>query len=147
MKGQSGLTLTEMIIAVAITGIIVVFLGVAVFQIVKVSAYGNDELTALHEMQNAAYWFNLDGQEAKTATVGSQLVLTLTDNSTVTYSKSGTNLQRTANSQVMILARNITNINWTVNSQLVTMNLTSAPTGVSSVSENTTYIVYMRPAG
>lgn len=147
MKGQSGMTLTEMIIAVAITGIIVVFLGVAIFQIVKVSAYGNDELTALHEMQNAAYWFNLDGQGAKTATGGGQLVLTLTDNSTITYSMSGNNLQRAANSQVMILARNITIANWIVNSRLVTMNLTSAPTGSSSVSENTTYMVYMRPAG
>lgn len=147
MKGQSGMTLTEMIIAVAITGIIVVFLGVAIFQIMKVSSYGNDELTALHEMQNAAYWFNLDGQETITATGGSQLVLTLADNSTITYSKSGTNLLRTANSQVTILARNITSANWTINSKLVTMNLTSAPTGVSGVSENTTYIVYMRTTG
>lgn len=147
MKGQSGMTLTEMIISVAITGIIVVFLGVAVFQIVKVSAYGNDEFSALHEMQNAAYWFNLDGQEAKAAAGGSQLVLTLADNSTITYSISGKNLQRTANSQVTILARNITSANWTVNSRLVTMNLTSTPTGVSGVSENTTYIVYLRPAG
>jgi prepilin-type N-terminal cleavage/methylation domain-containing protein len=147
MKRQSGMTLVEMIIALAITGIIVVFLGVAVFQILKVTYYGNDELTALHEMQNAAYWFNLDGQQAKAATGGSQLVLTLADNSTITYSISGKNLRRTANSQVMILARSITSANWTISSPLVTMNLTSAPTGVSGVSENTTYIVYMRPTG
>ncbi len=147
MKSQSGLTLVEMLITVAITGIIVVFLGVAIFQIIKVSAFGNDDLTALHEMQNVAYWFNFDGQAAKTATGGSQLTLTLTDNSTITYTKTGTNLQRIFNSQVMTLARNITAVNWAVSSKLVTMNLTSAPTGVSGVSENSTYMVYMRPAG
>jgi prepilin-type N-terminal cleavage/methylation domain-containing protein len=145
MNKQSGMTLVEMITTIAITGIVVVFLGTAVFQIVTISAYGNDEFTALHEMQHAAYWFNKDGQEAKAATGGSQLVLTLTDNSTITYSLVGTNLVRDANSQQMTLAQNISNVTFSVSGQLVTMDITATPEGVSGVSENGTYMVYLRP--
>ncbi|MHB8104643.1 MAG: PulJ/GspJ family protein [Dehalococcoidales bacterium] len=145
MKTQSGMTMVELITSVAITGIIVVFLGTAVFHIINVSEYGNDEFTALHEVQNAAYWFIKDGQEAKAAIGGSQLVLTMTDNSTITYSLTGTSLKRTAGSAQKTLALNISRVTFTVSSRLATMNLTSAPVGRNNVSENGTYIVYLRP--
>lgn len=70
MKRQEGMTMVELIMAVAITGIIVAFLGTAIYQIFTVSGYGNDQLTAQHELQNAATWFNLDTQGAQTATGG-----------------------------------------------------------------------------
>jgi prepilin-type N-terminal cleavage/methylation domain-containing protein len=145
MKRQAGMTMVELITAIAITGIIVVFLGTAVYHIITVSEYGNDEFTALHEVQNAAYWFIKDGQEAKTAVGGSQLLLTLADNSTITYSLTGTNLKRTVGSLQTILARNITKATFTVNNRLATMSLTSTPVGRSAVSENGTYMVYLRP--
>jgi len=145
MKRQAGMTLVEMIVAITITGVIVVFLGTAVYHILTISAYGNDEFTALHEMQHAAYWFNKDGQEAKAATGGSQLVLTLSDNSTITYSLTGTNLLRGADGQQMTLARNISSVTFSVVGQLVTMYITSTPVGTSGVSENGTYMVYLRP--
>ena len=147
MNKQSGMTMVELIIAVAITGVIVAFLGTAIYQILNVSEYGNNRLTALHEMQNAAYWLNLDGQGAVSATGTSQLVLTLSDNSTVTYSLSGTKLLRSSGSQQMTLARNISAVSFTVNGRLITMNLTSAPAARMDVSQNGTYMVYLRPAG
>ena len=64
MNRQKGMTMVELVVAIAITGIIVAFLGTAIYQIITVTGYGNDRLTAVHELQNAAYWFNLDGQEA-----------------------------------------------------------------------------------
>ena len=137
--------MVELITAVAVTGMIVTFLGTAVYHIITVSEYGNDEFTALHELQNAAYWFNKDGQEAKAATGGSQLVLTLTDNSTVTYMLVDTTLQRTAAGQQIILARNISNAEFSVNNRLATMSLISAPPGRNNVSENGTYMIYLRP--
>jgi prepilin-type N-terminal cleavage/methylation domain-containing protein len=145
MKRQAGMTLVEMIVAITITGVIVVFLGTAVYHILTISAYGNDEFTALHEMQHAAYWFNKDGQEAKAATGGSQLVLTLTDNSTVTYTLVGTDLLRDANGQQMTLAQNISSVSFSITGQLLTMYITAAPVGASGVSENATYMVYLRP--
>jgi prepilin-type N-terminal cleavage/methylation domain-containing protein len=145
MNRQAGMTMVELIMAIAITGVIVVFLGMAVYYIITVSERGNDEFTALHEVQNAAYWFMKDGQEAKAAVGGSQLVLTLADDSTITYSLTGTDLKRTAGSLQTILARNITTATFTVNGRLTTMNLTSTPVGRSGVSESETYMVYLRP--
>jgi prepilin-type N-terminal cleavage/methylation domain-containing protein len=144
MKRQAGMTLVEMILAITITGVIVVALGTAIYQILTISAYGNDEFTALHEMQHAAYWFNKDGQEAKAATGGSQLALTLSDNTTVTYSLAGTDLIRNANGQQITLARNITSVTFLVNGQLLTMYITATPSGGSGVSENGTYMVHLR---
>jgi len=144
MKRQSGATMVELITAVAITGIIVVFLGTAVYHIITVSEYGNDKFTALHELQNAAYWFNKDGQEAKAAAAGSQLVMTLTDNSTVTYILDGTVLQRSSAGLQLILARNISNADFSVDGRVLTMSLTSTPPGRNNISENGTYMVHLR---
>jgi len=146
MKKQAGMTMVELVVAIAITGIIVVFLSTAIYQIITVSAYGNDRLTALHELQNTAQWFNLDSQEARTATGGSQLVLTLADNSTISYSRVGTELRRASGGSQMTLARNITSASFSINNRTVTMSLNSSPPGRSSVSENGTYMVSLRPA-
>ncbi len=140
--------MVELITAVAVTGMIVAFLGTAIYHIITVSEYGNDEFTALHELQNAAYWFNKDGQEAKAAVTvgGSQMVLTLTDNSTVTYRLVDTDdLQRIAAGQQIVLARNISRAVFSVNGSLATMTLISAPPGRNNVSENGTYMIYLRP--
>ena len=147
MKKQAGMTMVELIVAIAVTGIIVTFLGTAIYQIITVSEYGNSRLIALHELQNAAYWLNTDGQGAVNATGGSQLVLTLSDNSTVTYSLVGTDLLRSSGGLPMTLARNISVVSFSVSGRVITMNLTSAPVARDDVSLNGTYMVYLRPAG
>jgi len=147
MKDERGFTLVELVIATAISGIIIGVLGTSVYQILTVTDYGNDKLTAMHELQNAAHWFNFDTQQASAATGDSQLVLTLPDDSSITYSLSGTNLQRTAGGSPMTLAQNITSANFSVDDRTITMDLTSAPVGRENVSENGTYMVYLRPDG
>jgi len=146
MKRQEGMTMVELVVAVAVTGIIVIFLGTAIYQIITVSEYGNGRLTALHELQNAAHWFNLDSQGARAATAGSQLILTLSDNSTVSYSLVGTELRRASGGPQMTLARNISSANFSINNRIVTMSLTSSPAGRNDVSQNGTYMVSLRPA-
>jgi prepilin-type N-terminal cleavage/methylation domain-containing protein len=145
MNKQSGMTLVELIIAIAITGVIVVFLGVSIYQIITVSEYGNNRLTALHEIQNAAYWLNTDGQGALNAAGGSQLVLTLSDNSTVIYSLSGTDLLRSAGGTPLTVAHNIISALFSVNDRIITINLTSSPLSRDDVSQQGTYMVYLRP--
>ena len=147
MNTQKGMTMVELIVTVAVTGIIVAFLGTAIYQIITITGYGNNRLIAAHELENAAYWLNRDGQQAVAASGGGGLSLTLSDNSTVTYSLAGTELRRTSGGNNMILARNIASLNFAVSNRVITMSLTSSPEGRDIVSENGTYRVYLRPTG
>jgi len=145
MKGERGFSLVELLITVAITGLIVSGLGTAIYQIITVTEYGNDKLTATHELQNVAHWVSIDGQGASAASGGSELVLTLPDDSSITYTVVGTELRRTAGESEMILAQNITSANFSIENRTITMTVTSSPEGRWDVSENGTYKVYLRP--
>ncbi|OGO42984.1 MAG: hypothetical protein A2137_03270 [Chloroflexi bacterium RBG_16_58_8] len=147
MKGERGFTLVEMLVATAITGLVFSVLGAAVHQVVTVPEYGNDRVTALHELQNAAYWVNLDGQMAKSATGGATLVLTLTDNSTISYTLAGTDLIRSAGTSNRTLAQNIAGVSFSVQGRYITMDISASPASRWDVSENKTYQVYLRPTG
>jgi Tfp pilus assembly protein PilE len=142
---ECGLTMVELIIAAAVTGLIVSFLGTSIYQMFTITEYGNDCLTAMHELQNAAYWFNLDGQRAVTADANGGLVLTISDESSITYSLVGTELRRTAGGPQMILAQNISSADFSIEDRVITMHLVSSPEGRDSVSENGTYKVHLRP--
>ena len=146
MKQEQGMSLVELLIATAVTGIIVSVLGTAVYQTITVSEFGNDKITALHELQNTVHWVGMDVQKALTATGGSELVLTLPDSSSITYSLSGTRLHRTAGGSQMTLARNISSISFSIENRIVTMEIASTPTGRQGVVEQETYRIYLRPA-
>ncbi len=145
IKREGGFSLVELLVATAITGLIVSGVGTAIYQIITVTDYGNDRLTATHEVQNVAHWFSLDGQRASRASGGRELVLTLTDDSSATYSVVGTELYRMTGSSNMTLAQNIASASFSVEDHTITMNLTSYPQGRWDVSENGTYQVYRRP--
>jgi prepilin-type N-terminal cleavage/methylation domain-containing protein len=147
MKRQLGFTLVEMLVAMSITGLIGSGLGTAIYQILNVTDYGSDRLTAAHELQNTAHWFMLDGQRASTASGGSGLMLTLSaDDSPVNYTLEGTTLYRIAGSSNITLAQNITSAAFSIKGRTVTMTITSSPQGRWGVSDNGTYRVYLRPA-
>jgi len=145
MKGEKGFTLTGLLINVAITGLIVSLLGTAVYQIITVTEYGNDQMTAVHELQNAAHWVGIDGQMAKTATGGDELVLTMPDESSITYGVVNRELYRTADDSQMTLARNISSVSFSVEERIITMTITSSPQGRPNVSEQRTYKICLRP--
>ena len=144
-KGQKGVALPELLITVAITGLIVSFLGAAIYQIITVTEYGNDKMVAMHELQNVAHWVAVDGQMARTASGGNELVLTLPDDSSITYAMVVTELRRTASGSQMTLARNISSISFSVENRIITMTITSSPQGRPNVSEQATYKVCLRP--
>jgi prepilin-type N-terminal cleavage/methylation domain-containing protein len=146
MKSERGMTMVELVVALAVTGVIVSFLGTAIYQIITISGEGSGRLTALHELQNASRWFQSDAQQAVNASAGASLTLTLSDNSTVSYTLVGTELRRTAGSQ-MTLARNITSATFSFSARVVTMNLVAAPAGRYGVSESASYEAALRPEG
>ena len=144
-KEEQGFTLVELLIVVAITGFIVSVLGVAINQIVTIPEFGGEKMTAMHELQNSAHWVGIDGQMSTSASGGNQLMLTLADNSSISYVVEGSELHRIAGTSNRTLAKNITSANFSVLNRVITMNITSAPDGRWSVSENGTYMVCLRP--
>ena len=146
MKEEQGFTLVELLVVVAVTGLVFGVLGWAIYHVVTVPDEGNDRLTALHELQNVAHWVNLDGQMAKSATGGSDLVLTLPDASSVNYTLVGTDLIRITSTSNKTMAQNITSSNFSIQNRIITMDLTSTPSGRWGVSENGTYKIYLRPS-
>ncbi len=140
------MSLVELLITTAVTGIIISVLGTAIYQTITVSEFGNDKITAMHELQNTAHWVGMDVQKALTATGGSELVMTLPDSSSITYSLAGTELRRTAGGSQMTLARNISSISFSIESRIVTMEIASVPAGRQDVVEQGTYRVYLRLA-
>jgi prepilin-type N-terminal cleavage/methylation domain-containing protein len=145
IRGERGLTLVELLIAAAVTGVLATVLGTAVYQLYTATEYGNGRFTSLHELQNAAYWFNLDGQEAVSAVGGTGLTLTLPTSQVITYTLSTTNLQRATGTSTLTLAQNISSVSFSVSGQLVTMNITSSPSGRMDTGEQAAYTVYLRP--
>lgn len=145
-KGEPGFTLVELMVVMAITGIIFSVLGIAMYQVLTIPEWGNDRVTALHELQNVAHWVNLDGQQAQTASGGNELSLTLPDASSVNYTLVGTDLLRTTSTSSRTLAQNIASANFSIQDRYITVNVTSAPLGRQNVSENETYIICLRPA-
>jgi len=146
MKARSGFTLVELLITVALTGLIFTSVGTAIFQLSTVSSYGNDKLTALHDIQNATNQINLDCQTAAAAVGGSSLVLTLPSAATITYSLSGTNLQRTAGTSVVTLSQNVAGFSSSVSGRAVSLSLDVFIAGRNSIDEPITYKVNLRPS-
>lgn len=144
MNKENGYTLVELLVTIAITGIIFVVVGTVMFQLSTVSGYGNDKLTVSHDLQNAAYWFNLDGQMALSAAGSSSLTWTLPGSQTITYALSGTNLQRNNGTSTLTLSQNISALSFSVQGRLVSMNITSSISERTAVSEQNVYNVYIR---
>lgn len=148
---QRGMTLVEILIATAILGLIATLPGAAIYQFINVVERGRVKMVALHEVQNAAHWVARDGQMARTAVGGSQLALTLPDNTSIIYELVGTGpryqLRRTAGGSQLAVARNVTGASLSINGRVIIMTLTSSPEGRWGVSEERTYKVYLRPTG
>jgi prepilin-type N-terminal cleavage/methylation domain-containing protein len=146
MKGERGYTLVELMIALAITGIMMTTLGMVVHQTVTLPEQGDEQVNALHAIQNAAHWVSLDGQTAKSASGGSGLTLTLPDDSSITYTLDGDELHRIAGGSDRTIASGIASADFSIEGRLITMNIIAEPNSRFNISENGTYRIYMRPS-
>lgn len=65
IKNQRGFTLIEIILAIAITGIIVGGITMTIFQVFSVNTRSSNHMVAVREVQNAGYWISRDAQMAQ----------------------------------------------------------------------------------
>jgi len=154
LSGQKGITLVEVLVATAITGLIAGALGTAIHQFITTSERGNQELRALNDVRNAGHWLNLDGQrtEATNLADGAPPAATMTLSwtragqvHTSTYSLSGTELKRDLNGAVTTIARHVSTVGFSVAGRLATVTISSTPEGRWGVSEQATYQIWLRP--
>jgi prepilin-type N-terminal cleavage/methylation domain-containing protein len=146
MKSQRGYGLVEFLVAVTITGILAVLVGVAVPQMTSVPEKGENQVDALHALQNVIHWVGFDAGSAKSAVGGGSLTLTMPDGSVISYSRTGNSLFRNSSGVNQMVAGNITDIVFTVESRLITMTITATPEGRFGINESRTFQVAMRPA-
>ena len=65
-KNQMGFTLIEMIIVLAIAGIVIGATTMVIFQVINGSSHTSNHMTAVRQVQSAGYWVSRDTQMAKT---------------------------------------------------------------------------------
>ncbi len=83
-RNQKGFTLIELMLAIAIGGLIAGGITAAIFQVVIGSARTNNHMIAVRQVQNAGYWVSHDAQIAQSIDIGGSgggfpLTLTWTD--------------------------------------------------------------------
>jgi prepilin-type N-terminal cleavage/methylation domain-containing protein len=146
MKSQRGYSLVEFLVAVTITGILAVLIGVAVPQMTSVPEKSESQVDALHTLQNVIHWVGFDAGSAKAAAGTNSLTLTMPDDSVISYSRTGDALYRNASGVNQVVAGNITDMAFTIQGRLITMTITARPEGRWGISESRTFQVTMRPA-
>lgn len=68
-RRENGFTLIEVIIAVAILGVIMPVMAMTIISLLTNHQQANDHNIVLHEVQNAGYWISRDVQMAKNVTL------------------------------------------------------------------------------
>ncbi len=64
-KNQRGFTLIELVIAIAITGLITSGITMTIFQVISGNARSSNHMIAIRQVQNAGYWVSHDAQMAQ----------------------------------------------------------------------------------
>ena len=83
-KNQRGFTLVELLVVLAIEGILAGGIVAVIFTVTNVSSRNTDHMTAIKQVENAAHWLSRDAMMAQTHPSGS-------DNTSFTSSTSSPN--------------------------------------------------------
>jgi len=153
-RGQRGAVLLELVVAVGIMAMVASVASSAIFQMFKTSEKGTDRVIALHDLENAIHWINLDTGKASASDLVDgappveAMTLTWTEGSTlhtVTYSLSGTELRRDYDGQAAAVARHISNVEFSMLNNVITVTITSSPDGRWGVSKEMACKAWLQP--
>jgi len=144
-----GMTLTEVLVAIFLMSLLIGVLGMAFYQLFTATRWGNDTLTALHDLENAEVWLSRDARQAESFTPGSSPVYGTFDcgDSTVQYSYDSDNtalVRAVDGGSPLTVARHIaqqSDVGFSVGGSLVTITLTSTS---GAISRSTTLKINMR---
>jgi prepilin-type N-terminal cleavage/methylation domain-containing protein len=65
-RNQGGFTLVEILVALAILGVILPVAGMSIFQVLSINTLTGNHLTVVKQVENAVYRINRDAQMAQT---------------------------------------------------------------------------------
>ena len=160
MRGHQGFTLVELMVALAISGLIMpVMIGV-IFHVSRSTVSIRSDFVINQELDIASAWFNRDLSQAQTTDVvdGAAPVdhmrVDWTDETDwavqgaekhfTEYTVSESNLLRTYDGAVSIVARNLADIKFSRSGDLISVAMTST---LGGSTETLTYFVTPRPEG
>ena len=158
---QKGFTLIEILVAMLVGGMITAGVITGIFQIVYGAGQIREENVALSDIDSAAHWLTRDailGQSTDLvdgAPEVSQMTLTWNDftwwaeqeesvSHYVTYTYSGTALQRNYDGVVTTVGRHLTNVGFSLDGRMVIITLTSSLEEEPRSTVTRNYKIYMR---
>ncbi|MFC1951012.1 type II secretion system protein J [Chloroflexota bacterium] len=157
ISNQKGFTLIEVIVDVAISGMLIGALIPFFFQVTRTSETITDEMTGTLQVQNAVHWISRDVKLAASTNLveGAPSVDNLTiqwtymyqdinQEHTVQYYVSEGYLKRSYDSMVINVAQCISNIEFSLNSSVITVDVTCHPDEMSEQYERGIYNVTLR---
>jgi len=158
---QKGFTLVELLVAMALGGVILTGVLTTIYQVVFGTSRNNSQITALTNVDSASLWIKKDLQmpQSTNLTDGDpvpQSSIDLrwvdctgwadADNCThrCSYVLSGTDLLRTYDGTVSIVGRHITSLGFTENSRVINVIITATTPDTPSRSKTLNFSVCPR---
>ncbi len=159
MRKQGGYSLIEVIISLALAGVLGAGVTVFASQTVRVISWSSADMHAIQQVENAGYWVSHDAQMAQAVTPGPgsgfplQLNWTDSDNNTlqVTFTVTGGKIERSLSKNggmplQTFVAKSIdtdpTLTNCSYANGLLTLNVTAT---VDTISQTRTFHIAKRP--
>lgn len=173
-NSQKGFTLLEILVAMAVSGLLLTGVVGAIFQTLRITAESRLQITALEDIKNVAYWVGKDMVSANATNLVSggpavsNLTLQWTNypyaasgnfapvNHSVSYTQPSAEIINGVEYKIIrryydsdpatIVGRHISAIQFSRAGNIITAVITSSPEG-SKTAEQRTYQFYLQPKG